>query len=354
MQKLVGRFMKVAPILAILFFILSCGGTSGGPPGRPDIQVDPTTHNFGNIDFNQSSPLLEVTISNPGTASLSVSGFAISDTRNFTLNVNGGASPCMSATPIIDAGGNCTVEITFAPRTIGNLNARLEIDSDDPDEPNERVAFFGNAVPMSSTGAFIDSGQDLNPGRDNTESAALGDVDGDGDLDVVFGNSGQSNTLWLNDVLLVSPGTFTDSGQTFLINNTFSVALGDLDGDGSLDIVEGNQLENRFWLNDGSGGYSISRLLPGNAISESVVIGKVDADDNNDIVTGNSGSVNQVLSNNGSGLFTNLLPQDFNVTSDTRSVALGDLDADGDLDIIVGNFIQTNQILFNDGAGFFT
>jgi predicted nucleotidyltransferase len=351
MQNLVGRFMKAVSILAILFFIVSCGDTSSDPPGRPDIQVDPTSHNFGNIDFNQSSLPFEVTISNPGTASLSVSNISLLDTSNFTLNVNGGVSPCVSATPIITAGGNCTVEITFAPRTIGNLNTRLEIDSDDP---IERVALFGNAVPLSSAGAFTDSGQDLNPARRSTESVALGDVDGDNDLDVVFGNFGQSNKLWLNDVFGASPGTFTDSGQTFLINNTFSVTLGDLDGDGSLDIVEGNQLENRFWLNNGSGSFSVAGLLPGNARTESVVLGKIDIGESNDIVTGNSGDVNQVLSNNGSGLFTNLLPQDFNVTSDTRSVALGDVEGDGDLDIVEGNFIQANQILFNDGAGIFT
>ncbi|NIS75166.1 MAG: VCBS repeat-containing protein, partial [Deltaproteobacteria bacterium] len=75
---------------------------------------------------------------------------------------------------------------------------------------------------------------------------ALGDVEGDGDLDIIEGNSGQPNRVWLND----GTGTFADSGQLLGSSDTTSVALGDLDGDGDLDIVEGNFGQpNRIWLN---------------------------------------------------------------------------------------------------------
>jgi hypothetical protein len=76
---------------------------------------------------------------------------------------------------------------------------------------------------------------------------ALGDVDGDGDPDLVLGNSGQ-NRLYLND----GSGTFTDATTERMPttnDSTGSVALGDVDGDGDLDLICGNETPNGLFLN---------------------------------------------------------------------------------------------------------
>jgi hypothetical protein len=54
------------------------------------------------------------------------------------------------------------------------------------------------------TGQFVDSGQRL--GRSGTSAIALGDLDGDGDLDAFIGNGGfwsnsNADEVWFNDGL---------------------------------------------------------------------------------------------------------------------------------------------------------
>ena len=80
-------------------------------------------------------------------------------------------------------------------------------------------------------------------------SIATGDVDGDGDLDVVVGDS-EASRLYLNNgsAAPFSGVTGTDIGSATGVTN--SIALGDVDGDGDLDLVEGNDSQtNKLYMN---------------------------------------------------------------------------------------------------------
>ncbi|MCP4415219.1 MAG: hypothetical protein GY805_01260 [Chloroflexi bacterium] len=97
------------------------------------------------------------------------------------------------------------------------------------------------------TGIFSDSDQNL--GSANSFSVALGDMDEDGDLDAFVVNSTagpQANKVYLNDGV----GIFSDSGQNLGDSFSQGVALGDVDGDGDLDAFVGTSFDeaNEIWL----------------------------------------------------------------------------------------------------------
>lgn len=122
----------------------------------------------------------------------------------------------------------------------------------------------------------------------NLRALALGDVDGDGDVDIVVGKSGgKPNVLLLNQ----GGGTFVEAtGFAGGSANTLAVSLGDVDGDGDLDLLVGNgggcksmQFDadegqaNELLLNDGSGAFSSASSFPGGSASTvAVVFGDVD------------------------------------------------------------------------------
>mgnify|MGYP003679885308 CR=1 FL=1 len=150
------------------------------------------------------------------------------------------------------------------------------------------------------TGTFTDATATHMPVVSSlTSSVALGDVDGDGDLDMVLGNghpSGfpvylQQNHLYLND----GAGTFSDATATqmpWANSATRSVALGDVDGDGDLDLVFGNSgWWNRLCLNNGTGTFSdatATQMPVDNDDTWSVALGDVDGDGELDIAIGNN------------------------------------------------------------------
>ncbi len=230
-------------------------------------------------------------------------------------------------------------------------------------------------------GVFVDATATNVPiDTDATDAVALGDVDGDGDLDLVIGNGAfgdpQQNRLYRND----GAGVFTDATATHLparLDHTRDVALGDIDGDGDLDLVVGNGFlyqspytltygeQNRLLRNDGQGHFTdvtATQLPVDDDFTQAVALGDVDGDGDLDLVCGNTDSLfqsgqNRLYTNDGQGHFTDATAAQFPAVNDkTDGLAFGDVDGDGDLDLVAGNYFwagQANRLFVNDGAGTF-
>ena len=184
--------------------------------------------------------------------------------------------------------------------------------------------------------------------------AKFGDIDGDGDLDIVIANEFKPNILLIND----GSGHFSNESEERIPQkerDSEDVGIADFNGDGHNDIivVTEDDTENELYLNRGDGTFTdASDRLPVEGTSNAVLAADINKDGLPDIIIGNNGQ-NEILINRGDAQFNvgteERLPQLEDVTQD---IELGDADGDGDMDLIVGNEGR-NRLLINDGTGHF-
>ncbi len=122
-------------------------GGGGGAGGSGDIYVTPADIDFGDVMVGDSSERI-VTISNRGTADLTITGFYIrgTDVGHFGLYNNKGSSPCGSLPVALSPGSFCTIGVEFFPSSSGSKSVDLQIDSNDPDEPSVIIPLSGNGT----------------------------------------------------------------------------------------------------------------------------------------------------------------------------------------------------------------
>lgn len=226
---------------------------------------------------------------------------------------------------------------------------------------------------LPNCGGPVDFGLYVNDGQGNyTEESAMrglppvsaeivqpvaGDLDGDGDFDLVFGrgdtgqlgvakNNGTGSFTVTNLNLLPPPGGFTQGSH-----------LADIDNDGDLDVVLGNEfpgadagtIAHKIYINDGTGMFSdqsSTRFIVGSATNlwgENSEVVDVDYDGDLDFVALRktaAGKDVQVYLNSGTGVMT--YSPTFSMTLPGPGVAfgadldVGDIDGDGTYDLWVG------------------
>lgn len=196
---------------------------------------------------------------------------------------------------------------------------------------------------LTSSSSFVEA-----PGNccERTRVARLADVNNDGNLDIVV-------TQWSKMAVKLGNGDGT-FGASIVSNATGVDArgmdLGDLDGDGNLDLVA-NHAPGAWWLafhkGNGNGTFQPGVGIPNSALAvPNMAIRDADGDGDLDVITGSFDSTFKVFVNNGSASFTRV-----NVGTGSGILQVTyDFNGDGEEDVVTGTGTALTVTL-TDGSG---
>ncbi len=202
-------------------------------------------------------------------------------------------------------------------------------------------------------------------GDSNNASPTFADIDGDGDLDAIFGKYDGLIAYYRNDEgTFVLQGTGSNDPNPFGdidVTESSVPAFVDWDGDGDLDLFVGNKVgEISYYIND-NGVYTVADAsenpFTGHLLPTNVAPAFADIDNDGDIDAFVGEEYGDILyfENNGDGTLSRIErnPLGLGVLGDNLNHAFVDIDGDGDPDLFSGDFYG-GLIHFINNDGIFT
>jgi phospholipase C len=348
----------------------------------------PTSLAFGSQPLQSTSAPKSFTISNPGSAPVSITGIAISgpqDFGEFAETNNCGAS--------LAANSSCTVNVTFAPLHIGAATLpTVKVSFAAVDSPIAvtlsgtgvaakadpipsitqlspvTVQPAGSAYTLTLTGTGFTANSVVNwngsprtttfVSKTEVTAAILAtDITKAETASVTVSNPAPGGGLSSVASEVVSPITsinFTSQNWT-TGTSPMAITKGDFNGDGFVDLAVANQSANTvtILLGSAAGTFTSGTVLPTGNQPSSIFAADFNKDGNLDLAVGNyiDGTITIFLGD-GTGSFSAVSTLLNSVSP--ISIAGGDMNADGFEDLVVANYMDdTISIFLGKGDGTF-
>jgi len=323
---------------------------SGGLTATSDLQVDvtlndpPTVGTYANQTVTLSGNVTITPTTAPtdnGTiASLTAAASAGFFSGIFSVNPSTGAVTISNAGPV----GSYTVTVTALDNCGLSTRQTFKLTVNPP-------------VACASFGFSPSAGSPVSVGN-SPYATVVGDFNRDGRQDIAVANAASNDVTILlgngSGGFSPAPGSPVNVG-----NSPYAVAVGDFNGDGRQDLAIPNFGSNNvtILLGNGSGGFTPAAGSPVNAGNgpRSVAVGDFNGDGRLDLAVANVNSGNvTILLGNGSGGFTPAVGSPLSVGGGPLSIAVGDFNGDSRQDLTVANNISNNvTILLGNGNGGF-
>ena len=298
----------------------------------------------------------------------------------------------LTGTPLVDSAGKETTDVAIAGGTDPSTSAPLDINMDGiPDivlavDGGHNLIYYGEAppgpagnftsTPATQIGVPSTDGLLHFPNEDpieETQSVALVDVDGDGDVDAVFGNADGTSTTYYNDngVFKIVPNMSPPPPASPPLTpprKASTTAIGKLNGDGCTGMsTDGSVYTSCGGDGDGDGddgddwevqGGKGRPFLPGTTTDDAVsgvLLEDLNGDGLDDmIVLTLEGTPSYVYLNPGNGDFSDVTPTPIGSgggdTGLSTDAAVADVNGDGLVDIVVANDGTSNMIYLGQPA----
>lgn len=269
-------------------------------------------------------------------------------------------TPTGAATPTFAARQDFSTE-TDTEVAVADLNGDGKPDLIISHYDRTNITVLLNTTSAGSATASFAAAQDFATGN-YPWIPALGDVNNSGKPAIVVPNTGDSTVSVLLNTTAKGAATPSFAAQQVFKTGSepFSVALGDLNSDGNLDLVTANYAASTVsvLLNTTTAGSGLSFAshvdlnLPSGAYPWFVTVADLNGDGKPDIISANeeTNTVSVWMNTAAAGAATPSFAarQDFTVGSYPEAVAVGDLTGNGKPDLVVANgYSDTVSVLMN-------
>ena len=233
--------------------------------------------------------------------------------------------------------------------TVGNEDTKMEdIDGDgdlDIITSGSKLKWYKNIDGLGEFGLKINIDSEC-----SCETLNINDIDGDGDADIITLDNGGDKITWYKNI-----DGLGNYGEEIIISTQVDfpkfVFSGDIDGDGDIDVLSTSSGDDKIaWYEniDGQGSFGPQKIIAIVDYPKYLNVADIDNDGDLDVVVAYSNTISWYENLDGLGQFSteNIVNNNIDIYS-TNSLLLEDLDNDDDIDVV---FVSSNNVKWHENT----